>query len=157
MRQRWPRHRTAVRGRPGGTSLGGGFLRHVTDTDGNVVQDETKLNDFEGLSKIDRAIKHAGNFTFYVTPNSMLQMSLNSKKAQAIMLRKMGEIDHNTFLEIMEVSNVSEINKNLTSEIDQLLKARDEALAGPVGRPATNQQIPSIETREGGRPTVATS
>ncbi len=87
----------------------------------------------------------------------MLQMSLNSKKAQAIMLRKMGEIDHNTFLEIMEVSNVSEINKNLSSEIDQLLKARDEALAGSPGRPATNQQLPSIEQREGGRPTVATS
>ena len=136
---------------------GGGFLRNVTDTDGNVTEGETELNEFAGLSKVDRAIKHAANFTFYVTPNSMLQMSLNSKKAQAIMLRKMGEIDHNTFLEIMEVSNVSEINKNLTSEIDQLLKARDEALAAPVGRPATNQQAPKIETREGGRPTVATS
>lgn len=137
---------------------GGGFLRNVTDTDGNVQPSEQKLSDFEGLPKIERAIKHAGNFTFYVTPNSMLQMSLNSKKAQAMVLRKMGEIDHNTFLEIMEVSNVSEINKNLTSEIDQLLKARDEALAGPVGRPQTNQQAPTLETKgPEGRPTVTTS
>ncbi len=129
---------------------GGGRLN---DTDGNSAN----FNDFAGLPKIERAIKHADNFTFYVVPGSMLQFQLLSKKAEAIMLRKMGEIDHNTFLEIMEVANISGINANLSSEIDQKLAALQEASEGQVGRPATNKQTPQIETKEGGRPSVTTS
>jgi hypothetical protein len=137
---------------------GGGFLRNVTDTDGNVNPEETELAEFRGLPKIERAIKHAGNFTFYVTPNSMLQMSLNTKKAQAIMLRNMGEIDHNTFLETMEIANISSINKALSSEIDQKMAALAEATEGKVGRPASLQQSPTVETKDGGgRATVTTS
>ncbi len=140
---------------------GGGFLRNLTDTDGNVRPEEGKVKGFEGLPKIERAVKHAGNFTFYVTPNSMLQMSLNSKKAQAIMLRNMGEIDHNTFLEIMEVSNISEINKNLLSEIDTQMQALAAAKEGKTGRPASLQEAPSVETKQdpggGSRATVTTS
>lgn len=141
---------------------GGGFLRNITDTDGNVNPDEQKVKGYEGLTKMQRAIKHAENFTFYVVPNSMLQFQLLSKKAEAIMLRKMGEIDHNTFLEIMEVANISGINKNLSSEIDQKLQALAEAQSGSPGRPQTNQQSPSIETKGGGpgeatRSTVTTS
>ncbi len=141
---------------------GGGFLKNITDTDGNTNPDEQKVKGFEGLTKLQRAVKHAENFTFYVVPNSMLQFQLLSKKAEAIMLRKMGEIDHNTFLEIMEVANISGINKNLSSEIDQKMQALAEAQSGPVGRPQTNQQNPSIERKGGGpgeasRATVTTS
>jgi hypothetical protein len=125
----------------------------ITDADGN----ETKFDDYAGLDRTQRAIKHAENFTFYVTPNSMLELSLQRKKSEAIMLRGMGEIDHNTFLEIMEVSNISGINKALSSEIDQKIAALVEAQEGKVGRPNTNNEAPSLETREGGRPTLATS
>lgn len=141
---------------------GGGFLKNITDTDGNQDPEEQEVEGFKGLTKMQRAIKHAGNFTFYVVPNSMLQFQLLSKKAEAIMLRKMGEIDHNTFLEIMEVANISGINKNLSSEIDQKLQALAEAQSAPQGRPQTLQQNPAIESKGGGpgeptRSTVTTS
>lgn len=125
----------------------------ITDASGN----KTKFDDFAGLPKIGRAIKHASNFTFYVTPNSMLELQLISKKAEAILLRKMGEIDHETFLTIMEVANIPQIDRNLTSEIDQKIAALQQASAGSPGRPQTLQQNPSIETKSGGRPTVTSS
>ncbi len=129
---------------------GGGFLRNLTDTDGNVNPEEQEVQGFAGKTKLERAVKHAGNFTFYVTPNSMLQFQLLQKKSEAIMLRTMGEIDHNTFLEIMEVPNISGINKALMSEIDQKMQALAQATAGSPGRPATNQQAPSLEQKGGG-------
>ena len=129
----------------------------ITDVSGKRAQ----FDDFAGLPKIQRAIKHASNFTFYVTPNSMLEMQLLSKKAEAIMLRKMGEIDHDTFLEIMEVANIPSINKKLSSEIDQKIAAAQQLEAGSAGRPQTLQQTPSVETKGGGakgiRATVTTS
>ena len=134
---------------PGNLVPDGGGIMNITDTDGNRT--ERKIEGFKGLTKMERAIKHAANFTFYVTPNSMLELQLQSKKAEALTLRKMGEIDHNTFLEIMEVADISGINKNLTSEIDQKIAALQAAEAGDVGRPSTNAQKPQLETK-GGRP-----
>jgi hypothetical protein len=116
-----------------------------------------------GLAKAERAIKHAHNFTFYITPNSMLEISLVTEKAKYLRLRSMGEIDHQTFLEKMEVPNIPEIDRRLSSEIDQLIKARDEAMAGSAGRPSTDTAAPRLETRGGGqnmeptRPVVSTS
>ncbi len=144
---------------PGNLVPDGGGMMHLTDTNGNKT--EQKIDGFKGLTKMERAIKHASNFTFYVVPGSMLELQLQSKKAEAIMLRKMGEIDHNTFLEIMEVSNISGVNRNLTSEIDQKIAALQAAEAGDVGRPATNAQNPQIETKQAAdgaaRSTVTTS
>ncbi len=145
---------------PGNLVPDGGGIMNITDTDGNRT--ERKIEGFEGKTKMERAIKHAANFTFYVMPNSMLELQLQSKKAEAIMLRKMGEIDHNTFLEIMEVANISGVNKNLTSEIDRKIAALQAAEAGDVGRPQTLAQNPQIETKQGGpgegaRSTVTTS
>ena len=119
----------------------------ITDLKGK----QQKFNEFAGLPKIQRAIKHSSNFTFYVTPNSMLEMQLQSKKAEAFMLRKMGEIDHETFLTILEVANIPQIDKRLTSEIDQKIAALEQLSSGSSGRPQTLQQSPTIESK-GGRP-----
>jgi len=125
----------------------------ILDTDGNL----SNFSEFAGLTRTQRAIKHASNFTFYVTPNSMLELQLITKKAEAIMLRRMGEIDHETFLELLEVPNIPQIAARLSSELDQKIALIQQESAGTPGRKPTAQQPPSIESKGDGRPVLSES
>jgi hypothetical protein len=66
----------------------------------------------------------------------------------------MGEIDHTSLLEIMEIPNISEINERLGSELDQKIAAMAQA---QVGRPPTAQQAPHMQMKGDGRPVIAES
>ena len=125
----------------------------MMDLDGNLQN----FSEFKGLTRTERAIKHASNFTFYVTPNSMLELQLITKKSEAIMLRRMGEIDHQTFLELLEVPNIPQIDTRLSSEIDQKIAIIQQETAGTAGRKPTAQTTPSTETKGDGRPIISES
>lgn len=125
----------------------------IVDSDGN----KQNFTDFAGLNRTDRAIKHASNFTFYVTPNSMLELQLLPKKAEAIMLRRMGDIDHETLLELLEVPNIPQIATRLVSELDQKIALIQQETAGTPGRKPTAQKSPAIETKGDGRPIISES
>jgi len=112
--------------------------------------------DGEG-DRYKRAVKHASNFSFYITPNSMLEMALVSKKVLYLQLRRMGEIDHQSFLEMMEIPNIPEIDNRLSSEIDQKIQLARQLQEGSVGRPPSGQQLPKLEQKGDGRPVVSES
>jgi len=122
---------------------------------GNLIPDETDM-DYRGMPRTQRAIRHAHSFTFYVTPNSMLEVALVTKKMLMMRLRTMGEIDHQTFLESMEVPNIPQIDQRLQQEQMQqaqmaMMGATPQTgqIQGPGRRP-TGQSPPHMESKDGG-------
>jgi len=131
------------------------------DFDPGYLMPDSQFMGYQGLDRIQRAIKHAHNFTFYVTPNSMLEVALVTRKMLYMQLRRMGEIDHQTFLETMEVPNIPEIDRRLQEEMMQkaamMMPQEMGAIQGPGRRP-TGQVAPHMEIKDGGtRPTTAES
>lgn len=123
---------------------------------GSLIPDDTHPM-YLGLPRVERAIKHAHNFTFYVTPNSMLEIALVTKKMLYIQLRRGGDLDWQTFMEAMEVPNIPQVKERLGSEIDQKISALQQLQGGQAGRKPTAQVPPHQEIKSGGRPTVAES
>ena len=115
-----------------------------------------KLDDFAGKEKIERAQILGRALNFYITPNSMLELALMSKRAQALLLRKSGDLDHDTLLEMLEFPK-EKINERLNSELNQKIAMVQQMTEGQVGRPPTFQKSGNIETKGTGRPVVSTS
>ena len=125
---------------------------------GSLVPDPINYPEYAGMPRNTRAIKHSHNFTFFVTPNSMLEVALVTKKMLYLQLRRSGDLDWETFMEAMEVPNLPEVMKRLGSEIDQKIAMAQAAQATPQGRPPSAQTGPHMEVKDGGtRPTVAES
>lgn len=127
------------------------------DFDPGTLIPDSDSPEFYGMPKMQRAIKHAHNFTFYVTPNSMLEIALVTKKMLYMQLRRGGELDWQTFMEAMEVPNLPQVQDRLGSEIDQKIAMLQQMEGGQAGRKPTAQTGPHMEVKEGGRPTVAES
>lgn len=108
-------------------------------------------------SQMDRAISHIQGFPFYVAQNTLLSIAQLSKKMMYLQLRRMGEVDHTSLLEVMEIPNIAQINERLGSEIDQKIAAVQGGQAQPVGRPPTGQQAPQMQQKGDGRMVVSES
>lgn len=121
-----------------------------------VPSDE--MSEYEGQPRMKRAIKHSSNFSTYITPNSALELALVSEKAKYMMLRRQGDIDWETFMERLEIPNIQEIKRRLSSELDQKLAQVAELTQGRAGRPPTAQQSPQILSKDqGGRGVLSES
>lgn len=94
-----------------------------------------------------RAEAHAKCFTFWIAPNSLLNLSKSQEQLKYMMLFKMGVIDPVTLLEKLEVSNIGEIPGNPITVIDRMQAASQMGFTGavsPQGRPASFQQQPQM-------------
>jgi hypothetical protein len=131
----------------------------VPDSEGmfsGTAMEGQSFADYKHPERHRRAISHAKQFPFYVTPNSLLELALISKKLMYVQLRRMWEIDHRTLLEMLEVPKIDEIDQRLASEIDKKIMAMQQAQAGTAGRKPTAQVSPHLETH-GGRGTISES
>jgi hypothetical protein len=102
----------------------------------------------------ERAIEHVNSFPFYIAQNSLLSIAQTSQKMMHLQLRRMGEIDHTTLLEVLEVPNIQQINERLGSELDQKIAAMSQA---QVGRPPSAQQAPHMQMKGDGRSVISES
>lgn len=133
----------------------GGLTFEDFDFDPGIM---TPDEDFmPGEDRVKRAIAHAQEFGFYITPNSLLEMALIPKKVLYLQLRRMGDIDHKSLLEMLEVPNIQKVDERLGSEIDQKIAMMQEMQAGTAGRKPTAQRMPRLEQKGDGRPVISES
>ena len=132
-----------------------GLAMEDFDFDPATLIPDTKTEGYVGMTKIQRAVKHAHNFTFNVTPNSMLEVALVTKKMLYLQLRRGGDLDWKTFMEAMEVPNLDQVQQRLQEEMQQ--KANMAAQAQAQVEMAKMQQGGMLNvTREGRPPTAQT-
>lgn len=118
---------------------------------GNMIP---AMNPGDDRSRIDRAISHINSFPFYICQNSLLSIAQMSNKMLYMQLRRMGDMDHTSLLEVMDIPNIQQVNERLGSELDQKIAAATQA---QTGRPPTAQQAPHQETKGDGRAVVSES
>ena len=117
--------------------------------------------------KIDKSIPRAEraqwfhkNFTFQITPNSILSISQMGRKMMYMMLRKDMLIDRWTLYDVMEIPNGGTAPGGAQTITDRL---QAEMMlfpppGVPPGRPNTMAQPPSLQSKDGGtRPVLSTS
>ncbi len=103
---------------------------------------------------VAKTIAHISNFSFWIQPNSMLELTQTSKKLLTLQLARMGHIDHETLLEVMEIPNIAQVNERLNSELDQKIAMLTGA---QEGRPPTAQAPPQLQQKGDGRTVVSES
>jgi hypothetical protein len=120
--------------------------------------------DHTKTTRADRAQKHLKNFTFRITPNSLLAISQISRKLTYLQLFRGGLMDPWTLWETLEIPNAGSPPSGATTITDRLMEANLMGLTGqvsPTGRKATGQAPPThqVKTDEDGapRPVIAES
>jgi len=108
-------------------------------------------------TRAERAIWHRKNFTFTITPNSLLAISQMSRKLLYLQLWRGGLMDPWSLFEVLEIPNGGAPPLGANTIIERILVAGMMGLTGtvsPAGRKATGQEPPQIEqkTDEGGFP-----
>ena len=101
---------------------------------------------------------HLKNIRFFLVPNTLLEYAQNEKRMNYLVLRRMGEVDHQSFLEVVlgPGAPIGLINERLSSELDQKIAA--VAGINPTeGRPPTGQVTPHMEDKGARPPAVAES
>ncbi len=112
------------------------------------------------LDKTIRAQHHAKNFTFSITPNSLLAISRISRKLLYMQLFQAGLMDPWTLFEVLEIPNGGSPPGNAVTITDRLIAAQAIGLSGqvsPQGRKATNDQPPRQQVKGDGRVVTSTS
>ena len=113
-------------------------------------------------SRAERAKAHVKNFTFQITPNSLLAISQLSRKLTYLQLWRGGLIDPWTLFEVLEIPNGGTPPDDAKTITDRLLAAQMIGLTGtvsPAGRKASGQSAPSMQVKsdETGAPRVTVS
>jgi len=108
-----------------------------------------------------RAAFFMPNFTFQVTPNSLLAISQMSRKLLYLQLWRGGLMDPWTLGEVLEVPNMGSPPAGADTIVDRLQAAMMIGLVGntsSAGRKASGQESPEIKSKDGGtRQTVSES
>ena len=100
---------------------------------------------------------HAHNFTFYVTPNSLLEIALMGKKMLYLQLRRQGDMDWESLMEALEIPGIEQKRQRLGSELEQKMQMAQQIQGGQAGRPPSGQVTPHFETKGDGRQVVSES
>jgi hypothetical protein len=116
------------------------------------------------LSRPQRAQWFHKNFTFQITPNSMLAISQMTRKMLYMQLRKDMLVDRWTLYDVLEVPNGGAPPPGTGQTITDKLMAEMILFmppAAPLGRPNSNEQPPSLQQKTGEdgvqRQTISTS
>jgi hypothetical protein len=124
-------------------------------------EDEYDPNLDSRLHRADRAKWHMKNFTFQITPNSLLSISQISRKLTYLQLWRGGLMDPWSLFEALEIPNGGMPPKGASTITERLQAANEMGLTGtvsPAGRKATGQTTPSLQVKdEGGVPRVTVS
>ena len=103
------------------------------------------------LDRSERARLHVKNFTFQITPNSLLSISQLSRKMTYLQLSRMGLIDRWTLYEVLEIPNGGKPPDGATTITERLMAEAMMGLQMPVGpasgRKASGQQPPQLEQK----------
>lgn len=108
------------------------------------------------LPTAQRAQQHMRNFTFQITPNSLLSISQLSRKLTYMQLFKLQIMDPYSVLEAMEIPNGGQPPSGIDTVIDRIIYARSVGLMPPMpgqqigpGQPPSFQAPPQmIETTD---------
>lgn len=127
-------------------------------------KDPDYLPEFDATktTNASRAMRHMKNFTFHVTPNSLLAVSQISRKLTYLQLWRGGLVDPWTLFEVLEIPNGGQPPNGATTITDRLQAAAMMGLTGavsPAGRKASGQAAPSMQVKadENGLPRVTVS
>lgn len=104
-------------------------------------------------SASNRAAWHRQNFTFQITPNSLLAVSQMSRKLTYLQLWRGGLMDPWSLWEVLEIPNAGTPPDGAETITQRLQAAADLGLSGnvsPAGRKATGQAPPSQEVKSDG-------
>ena len=109
------------------------------------------------LSRADRARWFHKNFTFQITPNSLLAISQISRKLLYLQLRSLQLVDRWTLYDVLEVPNggsppgdAKTITDRLMAEamlMAPMMAAGAAGQAGP-GRPSTFEESPTLQSKK---------
>lgn len=105
--------------------------------------------DFE-LSRSSRARVHHKQFTFRMTPNSLLAISQISRKMMYMQLWRGGLMDPWTLFEVLEIPNGGSPPSGTKDIAKRIIEANELGLSGqvsPVGRKATGQEPPKMQQK----------
>ncbi len=102
---------------------------------------------FQLKPRSDRAYEHMKSFVFYLTPNSLLNMSKRQDQLMYMQLFRMGCIDMQTLLEKLDVPNIGELPGGPQTILERMAAAAQSNAVGAVsaaGRKASGQQMPEM-------------
>ena len=103
-------------------------------------------------SRAERGQWHTRNFTFQITPNSLLAISQLSRKLLYLQLWRGGLMDPWTLFEVLEIPNGGTPPGGTAETIIDRLQLAQQLGLVPVageGRPPTAQQAPSMQVKQG--------
>lgn len=130
---------------------------HDFDFDPGTLVPSFSTEDENYMPKLDksrpraeRAQWHHKNFTFTITPNSLLAISQISRKLMYMQLRSMGLVDRWTLWDVLEIPNGGNPPGNATTIQDRLLAEMMMMMGppSPEGRPPTFQSSPSLQQKK---------
>lgn len=110
----------------------------------------------------ERAIWHNQNFTFQITPNSLLAISQLSRKLTYLQLWRGGLMDPWSLFEVLEIPNAGSPPPGAETIIQRIMAANMMGLSGnvsPAGRKASGQAPPEqqVKADENGMPRTVMS
>lgn len=123
-----------------------------------VPSDEGYMAEYDAtLDRSERARAHQKNFTFQITPNSLLSINQLSRKMTYLQLSRMGLVDRWTLYDILEIPNGGVPPNGEVTITDRLMAEMMMGLSmseGPAGRKASGQEPPKLVNKkdEGGVP-----
>lgn len=122
------------------------------------------------FSLVERARKHAGNFEYYVVPNSMGRLQSMTQKLLLLQLEKTGfPMDPWTKADLFEIDNFGPPPEGADNIIERWiawqhilaeLQGQAEQPAAPTagrGRPPSFQRAPRMQQKDGGTRTTVTT
>ena len=104
------------------------------------------------LPSAERARQHMRNFTFQITPNSLLGASQLSRKLTYLQMFKLALMDPYSLWEAMEIPNAGSPPADVQTVSQRILYAQQVGLmpnTNPVGAPPSMQAPPAVEQRTG--------
>ena len=104
------------------------------------------------LPSAERARQHMRNFTFQITPNSLLGASQLSRKLTYLQMYKLQLMDPYSLWEAMEIPNAGTPPANVQTVADRILYAQQVGLmpnTNPVGAPPSMTAPPALQVKTG--------
>lgn len=112
-------------------------------------KDSNGITQYELKSRANRAQEHIKSFVFYLTPNSLLNMSKRQDQLLYLQLFRMGVLDMVTLLEKLDVPNIGELPGAPQTIMERMQTAAQAGALGSVsaaGRKASGQDMPNLRT-----------
>jgi len=103
------------------------------------------------LPRYERSREFLRQFSYHISPNSMLATAESERKMFYLQLSRAGLVDHWTLLDVLGVPNVGTPPAGATTITDRLIQEQQMGLGmqvNPAGRKASGQEAPRLTVKE---------